>query len=94
MTARNGLTVEKRYMERYAKNWAFVTTGPLGAPFAFEDWYHMIRLVVECEVEKYAQGDLEQWDRWAAMPKAFLARCFDHGATYEEIAAEFRVPQR
>lgn len=93
MTARNGLTVEKRWLDRYGKTWAFVTTGPDGAPFSFEDWFHMIRLVVECELEKYADGDPEQWERWGAMPKAFLARCFDRDATYEQLRDEFRLPR-
>jgi hypothetical protein len=53
----------------------------------------MIQLVVECELEKYAQGDPEQWDRLAAMPKAFIARCFDRGVTYEQLRDEFRLPR-
>lgn len=93
MTERNGLSVEKRYMEAYGKTWAFVTTRPEGSPFAFEDWFEMIQLVVECELEKYAQGDPEQWDRLAAMPKAFIARCFDRGVTYEQLRDEFRLPR-
>lgn len=93
MTERNGLRVDKRWMERYGKNWVFVTTGEDGAAFAFEDWFHMIRLVVEREVEKYAAGDPEQWERWGAMPKEFLARCFDRDVTYEQLRDQFRLPR-
>ena len=53
----------------------------------------MIRIVVECELEKYADGDPEQWERWSCLPEAFLARCFDRDVTSEQLRDEFRLPR-
>lgn len=99
MSERNGLTVEKRFYERYGKNWMVVTTSSTGAPVSFYDWFHMIRVLCECEVEKYAEKHAEdpndpvQWERWTALTKAFIARCFEKDVTYEELRDEFRLPR-
>lgn len=99
MSERNGLQVDKRYMERYGKSWMFVTTGPEGSPVAFEDWFHMIRVLCECEVEKYAlkygedPNDPRQWARWTKLTREFIDRCFDQEASYEELRDEFRLPR-
>ncbi len=99
MSDRNGLSVEKRWFETYGKNWMVVTTDPDGAPVAFEDWFHMIRLLCECEVEKYAArygedpNDPDQWQRWTAMPQRFITACFNRDATYEQLRDEFRLPR-
>lgn len=99
MSERNGLKVEKRYYDEYGKNWMVVTTSPEGSPVSFWDWFHMIRVLCECEVEKYAARyggdpeDAEQWARWTKLTREFIVRCFDKDATYEELRDEFRLPR-
>ena len=76
-----------------------VTTPPEGSPPSFLDWFDMVRLLCECEVEKYATkygydpADPEQWERWTVLPRQFLTACFEKDVTYEELRDRFGLPR-
>lgn len=97
MTVRNGLEVRKVRMINYGgKPWMIVNTKPDGSPPSFEDWFDMIRMLCECEIEKYG-GDINSvrdWQRWTTMPRKFFWACFDKEATYETLRDLFDLPDR
>lgn len=90
MSANNGASIYKKQMGD--KNWVFVATSRHeGSPLSFFDWYEQIRLLRECEEEKYGTWVPDPLE----VPRKFFARCWETPMpSYDELAAEARIPNR
>ena len=101
MRSKDKIDVWTQRMPQYAnKKWVhirinFAATEPNVLVPSFEDWFRIIRGLVECERDKY------QFHRDpGALPRDFFNRCFDlaeqedYDAAWEELRKEFGIPRR
>jgi hypothetical protein len=93
MTARNGLRVEK--VSGNEKAWIRVTTPQDGSLVAFEDVFYMVRGLVQCETEKYAQSvDEKTWPRWGELLRQLLVNSFAYTGKWNDQSLWDRLAER
>jgi hypothetical protein len=56
---------------------------------SFEDWFRMIRGLMECEKDKYNFS----YDPYK-VPREFFMDCFNDKLTWEEIKVKHKIPTR